>query len=137
MNHRLNVAAALDRTWTSCVAIDRPRIYELATKRRKSFCEFSAFCGYFFVVPDSVTGVRQTLAKRLLADEEAQSEFVVINVGLKNGIELLAAEPADDLPFVVRIQYAFVAVARHLGAFLSVEIHERGLCDQVQFFIIA
>ena len=98
---------------------------------------FLRFVAIFFVVPDSVRGVRQTLAKRLLADEEAQSEFVFINVGLKNGIELLAAEPADDLPFVVRIQYAFVAVARHLGAFLSVEIHERGLCDQVQFFIIA
>ena len=58
-----------------------------------------------------IRGIRHPLVQRLFADEETQPELSLIAIAVEDGIELLTAESAHNLPLVVGIEHAFESLA--------------------------
>ena len=90
-------------------------------------------------LPDStlVRRVRHSLAQGLFTDEKAQAELSLIGIAVKDGIELLAAECADDLPFVVGIEHALETLTGNLSAIFTVQVQQRGFRNQIQLVFVA
>ena len=68
----------------------------------------------------SVWRVSCTLQQSLFAYKKAKPELLFIGVAFDHGVKLLAAERADDLPFVVCVEDAFVSVTGNFHALFTI-----------------